>query len=180
MTPITVIERAIARPPLRRRWWLGVGAALLLGAAAVAAVESAHGRYRVAIDIQKYYACLPFEVFLVDTRPTRPLMRGDLAQFMPPAAATEFTTRVEVVKIVAAVAGDRWQVQGDELFVNGRLWGRLHLLARLSLKPGALDGAGTVPRDHVLVLGTTPSSYDSRYWGPLPVSLVKGIAHVVV
>ena len=32
--------------------------------------------------------------------------------------------RDEVVKLVAAVAGDRWRSVCDELYVNDRLWGR--------------------------------------------------------
>jgi conjugal transfer pilin signal peptidase TrbI len=173
------VERVAVRAP-RRRWWVGVALAVTVAAGVVAALERLDGRYRIALDAQRFYACLPFDVFVVDTRPERPIVRGTLVQFAPPPAAKEFVKPIDVVKIVAAVAGDRWRIEHDELFINDRLWGRLHLLARLNLTPGALDGAGIVPPGHVLVLGTTPSSYDSRYWGALPVDRVKGIVHVVV
>jgi conjugal transfer pilin signal peptidase TrbI len=173
------VGRVAVRAP-RRRWWAGVALAVAAAAAVAGTLERLDGRFRLALDAQRFYACLPFDVFVVDTRPTRPVERGTLVQFAPPAVAKEFVRTIDVVKIVAAVAGDRWRIDRDELYVNDRLWGRLHLLARLNLGPGALDGAGTVPPGHVLVLGTTPSSYDSRYWGPLPLSAVRGIVHVVV
>jgi conjugal transfer pilin signal peptidase TrbI len=153
---------------------LALGAALTLGAH--------HGaqRYRLALDVQKYYSCLPFDAYLVAPAATGPLERGTLVQFVAPPEATLFSGEFEVVKLVGAVAGDRWRIEDDELFVNDVLWGRLPLLAKLGLDAGALDGAGTVPGGTVFVLGTTPNSYDSRYWGALPIENVRGVAHVVL
>ena len=164
----------------RRTWRVCTVAVIALGAVVAAGVQHASHRYRLALEVQKYYTCLPFDAYLVDTAPTRTLSRGMLVQFVAPAKATLFTGAYEVVKLVAAVAGDRWRIVGDELYVNDRLWGRLYLLQRLGLRSGAMDGSGVVPEGSVMVLGTTPSSYDSRYWGPLPVANITGVAHVVL
>ena len=163
----------------RRGWHARLGVSLGLGLLLALGVQQAGQRYRLALDVQKYYSCLPFDAYLVDTRARGPFERGALVQFVAPPAAERFTGEFEVVKLIAAVSGDRWRIVADELYVNDALWGRLPLLSRLGLAPGALDGAGIVPEDTVFVLGTTPTSYDSRYWGPLPLENVRGSAHVV-
>jgi conjugal transfer pilin signal peptidase TrbI len=164
----SAIEVAGARgEDARRTWRVCTVAVIALGAVVAAGVQHASHRYRLALEVQKYYTCLPFDAYLVDTAPTRTLSRGMLVQFVAPAKATLFTGAYEVVKLVAAVAGDRWR-------------GRLYLLQRLGLRSGAMDGSGVVPEGSVMVLGTTPSSYDSRYWGPLPVANITGVAHVVL
>jgi conjugal transfer pilin signal peptidase TrbI len=164
----------------RRGWHARLALSLAAGAVLALAAQHAAARYRLALDVQKYYSCLPFDAYLVDPARRGPLERGTLVQFVAPPAATLFTGEFEVVKLVGAVAGDTWRIEGDELFVNGVLWGRLPLLGKLGLAPGALDGAGTVAEGTVLVLGTTPTSYDSRYWGALPIENVRGVAHVVL
>lgn len=165
---------------VRGAWRDKVAAVLLAGAAAFAGARVAADRYLIAFDVQKHYTCLPFDLFLVDRQVPRSLRRGSLVQFAAPPAAQRLTGAFTVVKVIAGIGGDTWRVANDELYVNGELWGRLYLLNTLGLPPGALDGAGTVAAGSVLVLGTTPSSYDSRYWGPLPIQNVRGVAHVLL
>jgi conjugal transfer pilin signal peptidase TrbI len=161
--------------------WRGkLAAVLLAGAAAFVGAGVAADRYQIAFDVQKHYTCLPFDLFLVDRQVPSALQRGALVQFAAPPAAQRLTGAFTVVKVIAGIAGDTWRIANDELYVNGELWGRLYLLNTLGLAPGALDGGGTVPAGSVFVLGTTPSSYDSRYWGPLPVRNVRGVAHVLL
>lgn len=161
-------------------WRINFALVLGLGISCAYAIESTKDQWSIATDVQKYYSCLPFDWYVV-----RPVVEGkatkvgDLVQFIPPAQATLFSDRFEVIKIVAAVSGDRWRIEEDQLYVNGDHWGKLHLLDAIGAKPGALDGGGTVPERHVLVLGTNPSSYDSRYWGPLPVDQITGSAYVI-
>jgi conjugal transfer pilin signal peptidase TrbI len=177
----SAIDGAGARGETARRgWWARAATVIAFGALMAAGVQHASQRYRLALDVQKYYTCLPFDAYLVDTEAHGTISRGTLVQFVAPTHATLFTGAYEVVKLVAAVAGDRWRIEDDELYVNDRLWGRLYLLQRLGLRSGELDASGVVPEGSVMVLGTTPSSYDSRYWGPLPVANITGIAHVVL
>jgi type IV secretory pathway protease TraF len=161
------------------RWLWGSAAALVAGALVAAALSGAGGRWSLALEVQKYFWCLPYTLYLVDHEVTRPPATGDLVRFVPPPNASRLAGPFEVVKIVAATAGTRWRIARDELYVDERPWGRLHLLRSLGLHAGALDGDYVVPAGHVLVLGTAPASYDSRYWGPLPVDRVRGYAHVV-
>jgi type IV secretory pathway protease TraF len=39
----------------------------------------------------------------------------------------------------------------------------------------AWSGCVTLDRDHVLLLGDTPDSFDGRYWGPTPIERIEGV-----
>jgi conjugal transfer pilin signal peptidase TrbI len=154
---------------------LGVAAAIAVG------MEATQGSWSLATDVQKYYRCLPYDWYVVvPSGDDHEWHRGDLVQFTAPEYVERFTERFEVIKIVAAVAGDHWQILEDQLYINGELWGDLHLMSSIGAEPGSLDGEGTVNDGFVYVLGTNPSSYDSRYWGALPEELINGRAYVVL
>lgn len=153
---------------------------LLIASSVVVAMERSSGDWVLATDVQKYYRCLPFDWYIVTPKNDgEQYIRGQLVQFKAPSSVTRLTEQFEVIKIVAAIAGDRWRITNDQLFINDELWGDLHLMTSLGIENGALDGRGIVPNGHVYVLGTNPSSYDSRYWGPLPQEQITGNANVV-
>lgn len=152
---------------------------MVLGVVVAMAAKNAGKRYEIAFDVQKYYSCLHFDVFLIDRKAAGEIKRGDLVKFKAPENE-RFNGQFEVVKIAAGVAGDTWKISKDRLFINGDFWGYLHLMKSLGIGSGELDGTGVIPEGRLYVLGTTPSSYDSRYWGSIEMSNVKGKAHVVL
>jgi len=161
-------------------WWpkvVGVVAAAIVG---IGVLEASEGKWVLATDVQKYYRCLPYEWYLVtNIDGVFDAKRGELVQFRAPAEVERITQAYSVIKIVAGVPGDRWAIRNDELYINGEPWGSLHLLQSIGKARGSLDGSGVIPEGHVYVLGTNPSSYDSRYWGPLPNRYIEGKAHVI-
>lgn len=162
-------------------WLVKLAGVFAIAAVSVGAIEQSKGDWVLATDVQKYYRCLPFDWYVVTpVSADHVAMTGELVQFKPPASATRFTDQFEVIKLVAAVAGDRWVIEHDQLYLNGELWGELHLMSSLGAPAGSLDGEGVIAEGHVFVLGTNPSSYDSRYWGPLPTENITGYAHVVL
>jgi conjugal transfer pilin signal peptidase TrbI len=162
------------------RWTAALAAAFASAAALVWLFEATEGQWTLATDVQKYYRCLPYDwYFVTTTEEDFEPARGDLVQFRAPLDVERLTQAFEVIKIVAGVAGDTWEISNDRLFINGDEWGELFLLNSIDKAPGSLDGKGTVPEGELYVLGTNPSSYDSRYWGTLPVDRVKGKAHVL-
>lgn len=162
-------------------WWVKLSLCLVAGIVICVGAEKTKGEWLLATDVQKYYRCLPFDWYLVThlNQKFEPQM-GELVQFKPPGEVKRFTNQFEIIKIVAGVAGDRWRIEKNKLYINGELWGDLHLLRSLELKDGVLDGEGVVPDRHVYVLGTNPSSYDSRYWGPLDMSRITGKAYAIL
>lgn len=147
----------------------------------VTTLEVSEGSWYLATDVQKYYRCLPYDWYIVtpDTG-ERDVKRGELVQFSPPEGVERLPDEFSVIKIAAGVPGDHWRIEGDWLFINGERWGALHLMESLGLERGSLDAEGMVPDGHLYVLGTNPSSYDSRYWGSLDAENVTGRAYAVL
>jgi conjugal transfer pilin signal peptidase TrbI len=161
------------------RFVVSLVAVLGLGAGAAMGADRLADRYELSIDAQLYARCLPWKVFVVEKRPPERLEIGQLVAFERPPQAELLSDQFGIVKMVGALEGDRWRIEDDVLYLNGEVWGRLHLMRTLELAPGSKDGEGVVPEGWVMVLGTSPASYDSRYWGPMEVSRIRGSANVV-
>ncbi len=115
--------------------------------------------------------------------------RGDLVEFCPPmgfdseAHARGYVRNgpcpggtIPFLKMVAAIAGDRVEIEAGGIRVNGRL------LA--NSKPKAVDrmgrhlvsqafGVQRIPLGFVWLYGTNVWSADSRYYGAVPVNTIR-------
>jgi signal peptidase I len=112
------------------------------------------------------------DVLLIDPR-LRPAL-GDVV-----VAQVDAGTRIQVIKRVAAVAGDVIGCPADSagdchgLVVNGRDVPEPYLVGGA----GAAFGPVRVPAGDVFLLGDNRAdSADSRQWGPVPASDVEGVA----
>jgi signal peptidase I len=120
--------------------------------------------------------------------PQRPLRRGDVVIFRSPEAP-----RVDLVKRCAALPGDRVEMLQKQLYVNGSRVDEHLYVKHEDLKVAVRrtpfnqqlymrDNFGplTVPEGHYLFLGDNrDSSYDSRFWGPVPEHYIKGRAAII-
>ena len=95
--------------------------------------------------------------------------RGDVIVFRPPGDG-----RKEYIKRVVAIEGDRVEIRNGVMYINGKVHSTVtdtpdpyhHVLAPLRLSEG-----------EVFVLGDNrANSYDSRYFGPVPVENITGRA----
>lgn len=89
-----------------------------------------------------------------------------------------------VLKVIAAVPGDRVELRVDSLVVNGVATAATRLRDRdgrgRSL-PHAPLGVSWVPDGTVWLLGLRPDrSWDSRYFGPVPLSSILGSADPIL
>jgi conjugative transfer signal peptidase TraF len=123
------------------------------------------------------------------------LRRGDIVSFCPPDTPVfrEAWRRGYVgaghceggyeplLKPVAAIAGDRVSGTDDGISINGRLIAGSKSLNRDGLgrtltSPGAHDVV--VAKGEVWVISSyNPLSFESRYFGPVPISSIEGLAH---
>lgn len=119
-------------------------------------------------------SCLPWSAFIV--KPGRPtgIRRGELLVFydkrIQPAIGSSAWQSTPIVKMVVGVPGDRVEIQHGGIWINGRYWGRMWLmkfLKNMGLHDHEPDDY-RVPQGKYLMLGTTPASYDGRYWGLVP------------
>lgn len=159
---------------------LGLGAvAVFLGVFVRPAIAMHYG---LSMDPQ-YQSCLPWSNFLVKYGPTKPLP-GELVLFHDRKIdAISGGKPIEVVKMVAGVPGDRVKITRTSIWIAGpqgpyRYWGKRWLMPwvrykHLHVLPPEII---TVPKGQYLLMGTTPGSYDGRYWGLVPARNIIGSA----
>ncbi len=120
-----------------------------------------------------------FEDFLL---PNRPLKRHNIVVFKYPQELTK-----DYVKRVVALEGEKVEIKDKQVFVNDQPIQepfKVHSDSQIFSKSDSFQyddlirdnyGPITVPPGHLFVMGDNrDNSYDSRYWGFLPLSYLKG------
>lgn len=107
--------------------------------------------------------------------------RGDIVVFKYPEDLTR-----DFIKRVIGIEGDRIESKDKTLFVNGRKLVESYTQHVDSfVKPAGMEkrdtfGPVTVPKDSVFVMGDNrDQSYDSRFWGFVDLSRIKGKAIII-
>lgn len=163
----------------------GVGVGLIKSLLAVlligAPLAYATARYSVGIETNLGSNCLPWAVYLIDTWHSD-VSRGGLIAFRSRRMEPFYPDGTLVVKVAAGLPGDQVEVANGTLRVRDQIWGSLvHAMpgGRLAERGATLAQYARrdrVPDGHILVLGTHPRSYDSRYWGEISNDEVTGRA----
>lgn len=135
-------------------------------------------RFAIAFDFQQE-RCLDGSRLMVLDLGDRAPRRGEVFAFRSPDLAPVFGEGTLMAKAVQALPGDRVRITSDErIQVNGIEVARgFPYAARLGFTPAAFVKEFVVPADAVLVLGTTTTSFDGRYWGPLETRRLRGRAY---
>lgn len=93
--------------------------------------------------------------------------QGEVVVFRAPDGQSR-----DFVKRVIAVEGDEVVIRKGVVLVDGR---PLNESYTRPMPLGQSFGPWSVPKGYIFVLGDNrPASSDSRYWGPIPLSLVVG------
>lgn len=108
--------------------------------------------------------------------------RGDIVVFIYPLDRDK-----DFIKRVVGIAGDTIEVKNKKVYVNGKLVPdpptAQHTDPRIipaSVQPRDNMGPVTVPPDSLFVMGDNrDQSYDSRFWGFVPLKDVKGYAFMI-
>jgi signal peptidase I len=112
--------------------------------------------------------------------PGRPIRRGDIIVFKYPQDPSR-----DFIKRVIGLPGDRLELRKKKMYVNDQPLDEpyVQLLEPAPTEPGRSEdkrvdyGPVTVPADQYFMMGDNrDNSEDSRYWGFLPASYVKGQA----
>ncbi|MGE8106839.1 conjugative transfer signal peptidase TraF [Allorhizobium sp. NPDC080224] len=124
----------------------------------------------------------------------RPVAAGDLVFICPPANPLFEKARrrgylrrglcaggfAPLIKTVAALPGQHVEI-GDHVVIDGR---SLDLSAVLKTdgegRAIAPYPGGVVPSGHLFLHSSFASSYDSRYFGPIPAAALLGLARPVI
>jgi signal peptidase I len=101
--------------------------------------------------------------------------RNDVIVFIYPMDPSK-----DFIKRVIGLPGDRIEMLGHSIYINGKLFQDKHGVYTAPLQPTARFGPVTVPQGHLFVMGDNRDhSYDSRFWGFVPLQSVKGEAFIV-
>ena len=117
--------------------------------------------------------------------PSREVERGDIVIFRSPKEP-----QTDLVKRCIAVAGDVVEIVDKQLSINGErfddeafaVYKDPNIYRSQNRRYGSRDNFGpiTVEPGHIFCLGDNrDESYDSRYWGQVPLELVKGRAFLI-
>lgn len=104
--------------------------------------------------------------------------RGDYVPFSVQGLAPLVPDGTLFVKRLAGVAGDRIEIRQRELLINDRSVATINpvILAKAGLAQSRLSEYSVIPDGQVLLLGTTASSFDSRYFGLVSTDQLRGQA----
>ena len=98
---------------------------------------------------------------------------GDVVVFIYPKERDK-----DFIKRIVAVAGQTVEARGNTLLIDGKQVEDAH--AHYEKRDHVDFGPYTVPAGHVFVMGDNrDESYDSRFWGPVPIQDIKGLAMVI-
>ncbi|MGB9711875.1 MAG: signal peptidase I [Dissulfurimicrobium sp.] len=108
--------------------------------------------------------------------------RGDVIVFIYPLDPSK-----DFIKRVIGIGGDTVEIINKKVYVNGRLYpdppGVQHTDPRIlpaSVSPRDNMGPIIVPKDSLFVMGDNrDQSYDSRFWGFVPLKDVRGKALII-
>ena len=107
--------------------------------------------------------------------------RDDVIVFIYPVDESK-----DFIKRVIGLPGDEIEIIGNKIHINGKPYEDRHgyysELGRRIAGSGDRNHFGpvTVPKDHLFVMGDNRNhSYDSRFWGFVPLSYVKGKAMII-
>lgn len=160
-----------------RRFLLKAALTALIVAGGVHGAMAAFGaRYSIGIDPQ-ISRCLPDTRAVLIDRSTRTVERGDLVAFRAQGLAPWFADGTTMVKVVAALPGDRVSITPAAVLVNGEVVGEgLALAGTLGRAAHTFAREMVVEPGQVFVMGRTADSYDSRYWGAVTAPQIQGRA----
>lgn len=119
--------------------------------------------------------------------PNMPVSIGDWVAIMPPPGLARFMAErhylpvgVPLLKRVGALPGQRVCRHGALVTIDGQAVATALPHDRRGRPLASWQGCSTVPANALFLLNPAPDSFDSRYYGAVPISGLQGVAMPVL
>lgn len=163
--------------PVRQRWSARFVKNLfaVLAIVMIVAVSYVQATFTLGFDLQAA-RCLPWTVYWVKKVVPKEVRRGELYQYR--FRGDQKLADRNLVKFAAGVPGDRIKLDVSGVWINGAYWGPMHpvQVERLVSAGKSPFASFVIPKGKVLMLGTLPQTYDSRYVGLVDLTALNGTA----
>jgi len=129
----------------------------------------------------------PVGLYIRETLP-QPLKRGEMILMKCPPGYEKYLYERKwlpegwpLFKTVAGLPGDTFCIAEKQLTLNGKQIGPVSAVDSQGRSLPVLRGCRTVRENHILAIATgLETSFDGRYFGDVPVSLIIGTVHPVL
>jgi len=135
------------------------------------------------------YPLQPYRIGLIDTPsifkkvviykmdkiyPNFDIIKDRLYVFKLPYETPYYKKGTLFIKYAKCVAGDRLEVKGLNFYCNGKLIAVAKKTDSKGIPVTHFEYNGTIPDGYFFAYAPHPRSYDSRYWGLVPIKNVVG------
>ncbi|MBT9136040.1 MAG: hypothetical protein DDT34_01113 [Firmicutes bacterium] len=119
--------------------------------------------------------CLPYVTFLIDKQDLE-VVRGDLVSFRTFGISASVKPNSVFTKLVAGIPGDHVEINEEGVFVNDAHLGPVFEDVAVALKRdvSSFHAVYVLQDDQFFLVGTEVSSFDSRFYGPVPATQFVG------
>jgi conjugal transfer pilin signal peptidase TrbI len=137
-------------------------------------------RYSISFNVA-ISDCLKSRVFLIDTWDKR-VFEGQLIAFQMNVETTFYDTGAIWVKKVGAAGSKTVNVDENSITTNTQYFplSAAYVLERLERQPDSLQATWQLKDDEIFMIGETLTSLDSRFWGPIKRTDVRGRAYAIL
>lgn len=139
-------------------------------------------RFKIVGDPQEV-KCIPgYTVYLVDTK-NKEIKRDGLYMFLSKDLSPFYKKNTQMLKYLRALPGDEVVINGnDQIFINGKAgeWGLSLAEEKMNVDASKFHGKIKLGDDQFWFLGTSPRSFDSRYWGAVKSESIVGRAYPLI
>ena len=138
-------------------------------------------RYIIAGDPYKIRCIQEYSIYLIDKRDTT-LVRDKLYLFRSKDLSPVYPAGTQILKYLRGMPGDQVEVaRNDQIRVNNQVvaYGLALAEEKLGKRPESFHGKGVLQQDEFWFMGTSPRSFDSRYWGSVKREDILGRAYPI-
>lgn len=124
--------------------------------------------YYIGVDSQPV-KCIPGVNFVIGKRGDRAIHKNAIYAVRSRGLGPIYKDGTVLVKFLRATPGDTVKISKDGIFINGKRIADADfpLAKRLGHRASYFYGQRVLGKDQYWVMGSSPLSFDSRYWGPI-------------